>query len=172
MQDFLVLVLSKLFENFMPLIVSAVTGYITVKLNGFLNLKKEEFKNNIAVSSAIKNLNVNQEQSKFVEQKIIDALYLVEEKAYQSWKNDSLSELTSKEKNNIAVNFVTDQLVKVIQDSKVIENIPNLIEQTLPKVRTELDNYYNSLKIKFVQNNGKVPENSRPPVSNDPNVNP
>lgn len=171
MQDFIVLVLVKLFENFMPLLVSVVVGYITVKLNGFLNLKKEEYKNNIAISSTIQNLNVSQEQSRFVEQKIIDALYLVEEKAYQAWKNDSLKELTSKEKNNIAVNFVTDQLTKVIKDSKVIENVPNLIEQTLPKVRTELDNYYNGLKIKFVQNN-KLPENSRPPVSNDPNVDP
>lgn len=161
MNDVFLLLVSKALDNLLPLLITTLVGWATVKLNSIINLKKEEYKNNNLVVETLNKFTINESQQKFIEQKALEAVKFAEEKAFQAWKDNSKKELTAPEKKEIAVN----QLIELTKDVVRTKDINlNVIDTVVSNSRGILDSIYINLKKNFINSNG-LPENARNPYT-------
>lgn len=161
MNTLMILVLTKILDYVIPVLVAGVVSYLGWLFNTYLKKKLLLISNNVEYQKAINNLEITTEQQKFIKDKAIDVLKLVEEKSFQAWKDNDKPELTSEQKKDLAIQILTDN-VKNVVSSALVPQIPNIIEMVLPQQRGILDNLYNDLKKDYVNLNGQ-PNNSRPP---------
>ena len=169
MSSLIILALSKVLDNLIPLLVTGLSSWIAVRYNGLLKAKEEQLKAVGVSSSAFDKLNLTDATLDFVNKKAEEGLHVAAEKALQSWKDSGVKELTGVEKKSIAVDYVLSAVSGVVTEKSVIDNIPNIVEKVLSNNRSKIDDVYENLKKKFVLFTGSVPANSTNPFgSPDP----